>query len=106
MATYRQQSMADPYKAKHEHWADIEAWVEASSNASTDHCILELRDRIQALELALAKPNRCPTDDELNDIMHAFVLGGESPEDFSFDHCGYARAVLQCWGYNIEVATP
>ena len=52
MPPYRQQSMADPYKAKHEHWADIEAWVEASSNASTDHCILELRDRIQALEEA------------------------------------------------------
>ena len=30
--------------------------------------------------------------------MHSFVLGGESPEDFSFDHCGFARAVLARWG--------
>jgi hypothetical protein len=43
--------MPEQYRAKHEHWADIEAWVEAASNASTDHCVLELRDRVEALEL-------------------------------------------------------
>ena len=96
--------MPEQYRAKHEHWADIEAWVEAASNASTDHCVLELRDRVRRLELALAGTR--PTDGELNKLMHDYVLGGESPEDFSFDHCGYARAVLRCWGYSVEGATP
>ena len=39
-----------------------------------------------------------PTDKELHRLMHSFVLGGESPEDFSFDHCGFARAALARWG--------
>jgi hypothetical protein len=39
-----------------------------------------------------------PTDKELHRLMHSFVLGGESPEYFSFDHCGFARAALARWG--------
>jgi len=39
-----------------------------------------------------------PTDEELNRLMHDFVLGGESAEHFSFDHRAFARAVLARWG--------
>jgi hypothetical protein len=39
-----------------------------------------------------------PTDEELNRLMHDFILGGESVEDFSFDYRAFARAVLACWG--------
>jgi hypothetical protein len=38
------------------------------------------------------------TDEKLNKLMHDFVLGGESPEDFSFDHIGYAKAVMKACG--------
>jgi len=38
------------------------------------------------------------TDEKLNELMHDFVLGGELPEDFSFDHLGYAKAVMQACG--------
>ncbi len=39
-----------------------------------------------------------PTKTDLTNLMHDFVLGGESAEDFSFDHIGYAHAVLARWG--------
>ena len=38
------------------------------------------------------------TDEKLSELMRDFVLGGESPEDFSFDHLGYAKAVMQACG--------
>jgi hypothetical protein len=38
---------------------------------------------------------RIPTPTELDTLMHDFVLGGESPADCSFDHRGYAYAVLR-----------
>lgn len=38
------------------------------------------------------------TDEKLNELMRDFVLGGESPEDFGFDHLGYAKAVMQACG--------
>ena len=47
--------------------------------------------------LAQAEPEG-PTDEELNRLMHDFILGGESVEDFSFDYRAFARAVLACWG--------
>ena len=40
------------FKASHEHWDDLEQWANNGSRASTDHCILELRSRIEALEKA------------------------------------------------------
>jgi len=47
--------------------------------------------------IAQSKPS-VPTDEELNRLMHDFILGGESVEDFSFDYLAFARAVLACWG--------
>jgi hypothetical protein len=38
------------HKANSQYWADIEAWAASGSTASTDHCILELRSRIESLE--------------------------------------------------------
>lgn len=38
------------YKADSQCWADIEAWAASGPKASTDHCILELRSRIESLE--------------------------------------------------------
>jgi hypothetical protein len=38
------------YKADPQCWADIEAWVASGTTASNDHCILELRSRIESLE--------------------------------------------------------
>ena len=38
------------YKATFEQWNDIEQWANSSSNASTDHCILELLSRVESLE--------------------------------------------------------
>jgi hypothetical protein len=38
------------YKADSQCWADIEAWATSGARASTDHCILELRSRIESLE--------------------------------------------------------
>jgi hypothetical protein len=38
------------HKADSQCWADIEAWAASGSKASTDHCILELRSRIESLE--------------------------------------------------------
>lgn len=45
-----------------------------------------------------AKQAIWPTDEKLSELMHDFVLGGESPEDFSFDHIGYAKAVMKACG--------
>jgi len=42
-----------------------------------------------------AKQGAWLTDEKLSELMHDFVLGGESPEDFSFDHIGYAKAVMK-----------
>jgi len=53
-------------------------------------------DEARAL-LAQPEPEG-PTDEELNRLMHDFILGGESVEDFSFDYRAFARAVLACWG--------
>jgi hypothetical protein len=40
-----------------------------------------------------------PTPEELRALAHDYVLGGESPEDFSFDAAGYAKAICdRCWG--------
>jgi hypothetical protein len=38
------------YKADLQCWADLEAWAGSGARASTDHCILELRSRIESLE--------------------------------------------------------
>ena len=38
------------HKADSQCWADLEAWAASGSRASTDHCILELRSRIESLE--------------------------------------------------------
>ena len=46
------------YKANSQCWADIEAWAASGSRASTDHCILELRSRIESLEEDCYEENR------------------------------------------------
>jgi hypothetical protein len=46
------------YQASEAHWLDIEEWVKASSQASTDHCILELRDRVKTLEKTMSEQNQ------------------------------------------------
>ncbi len=38
------------YEAHPKHWADVAEWVEADSQASTDHCIWELRGTVRMLE--------------------------------------------------------
>jgi len=38
------------HKADSQCWADLEAWAASGARASTDHCILELRSRIESLE--------------------------------------------------------
>ena len=38
------------YKATFEQWNDVEQWARSGSNASTDHCILELLSRVESLE--------------------------------------------------------
>jgi hypothetical protein len=38
------------YKATFEQWNDVEQWANSGSNASTDHCILELLSRVESLE--------------------------------------------------------
>jgi ubiquinone biosynthesis protein UbiJ len=38
------------HKADSQCWKDLEAWAASGSRASTDHCILELRSRIESLE--------------------------------------------------------
>lgn len=40
----------NPFRAEPKHWADIQEWVEANSNASTDHCLWELKQRVETLE--------------------------------------------------------
>jgi hypothetical protein len=47
------------YKADPQCWADIEAWVVSGSRASTDHCILELRSRLESLEEDCYEENKC-----------------------------------------------
>ena len=42
------------YKADPKDWEDIEHWANNTSSAS-DHCFLELRSRIKALEAAINK---------------------------------------------------
>lgn len=54
---------------------------------------------IDIAHASLVEPNpSSPADWELSHLMHDFVFGGESESDFSFDHLGYARAVLERWG--------
>jgi len=43
---------------------------------------------------ASKETSKWPTKEELTHLMHEFVLGGESVEDFGFDYVGYAHAVL------------
>jgi hypothetical protein len=43
--------MAD-YKATAKQWAEVEEWVEGSECA-WDHCLIELRDRVETLESSL-----------------------------------------------------
>ena len=60
-----------------------------------------LRELIARWDRPAAKPvndRAKPTKTDLTNLMHVFVLGGESAEDFSFDHIGYAHAVLARWG--------
>ena len=38
------------HKADSQCWEDLEAWATSGARASTDHCILELRSRIESLE--------------------------------------------------------
>ena len=38
------------YRAKHKEWCEIEEWAE-TSDSSWDSCILELRSRIEDLEV-------------------------------------------------------
>lgn len=38
------------FKAEPRHWADVEEWVAADSQCSTDHCILELRQQVESLK--------------------------------------------------------
>ena len=45
--------MSAPHNATPEHWARIERWTSGNSACS---CILELRDRIEALEAANSQP--------------------------------------------------
>jgi hypothetical protein len=52
-----------------------------------------------------AKKEAWLADEKLNELMHDFVLGGESPEDFGFDHLGYAKAVMTACGIQ-EPQTP
>jgi len=40
------------YKATAQQWAEVEEWVEGSE-CSWDHCLVELRDRVDTLEHAL-----------------------------------------------------
>jgi hypothetical protein len=44
--------MTDQYKATDKQWAEVEEWVEGSE-CSWDHCLVELRDRVEALESSL-----------------------------------------------------
>jgi hypothetical protein len=41
-----------------------------------------------------AKPPCWLPDKKLIELMHDFVLGGESADDFGFDYLGYAKAVM------------
>jgi len=43
--------MAD-YKATDKQWAEVEEWVEGAE-CSWDHCLVELRDRVETLEYSL-----------------------------------------------------
>jgi len=47
------------HKADLQCWADIEAWAASGARASTDHCILELRARIESLEEDCYEENKC-----------------------------------------------
>jgi hypothetical protein len=44
--------MTDQYKATAKQWAEVEEWVEGSE-CSWDHCLIELRDRVETLESLL-----------------------------------------------------
>jgi hypothetical protein len=47
------------YKATFEQWNDVEQWANSGSNASTDHCILELLSRVESLEEDAYEENKC-----------------------------------------------
>jgi hypothetical protein len=49
--------LSSPFRAGPKHWADIQEWVEANSNASTDHCLWELKQRIEELEALQVEQN-------------------------------------------------
>jgi hypothetical protein len=63
-----------------------------------DDCTSTHRFADEARALLAQPEPEGPTDEELNRLMHDFILGGESVEDFSFDYRAFARAVLACWG--------
>jgi hypothetical protein len=46
------------YKATPEQWAQCEDWVRSSVVGASDACILELRDRVEALEACCALMDR------------------------------------------------
>jgi hypothetical protein len=83
------------YTASSEHWADIESWVAASSKASTDHCILELLYRVEALEAAnyaraIDRLHLTPTETGLLakqalEALHAIATGSDDLREYSQD---------------------
>ena len=69
------------YRARPKYWADVEAYVENASESSTDHCLVELRGRIEKLEATMGiKPipgiqqvknffTELPTVQELDELI-------------------------------------
>ena len=93
--------MTEQHRAKPEAWANVEAYAKTWNS---DSCILELRDRVEALEAA-QRPTipECNEDywrrDALEKLLHAAtsyrldVYGAEELEIFE----DRARRVLACW---------
>jgi hypothetical protein len=78
-------------------------WETISSTSSAwkpywDHPFASVESEMSRTPVLTQIKQERPTEKELSSVMHDFVLGCESKEDFGFDYVGYAHAVLARWG--------
>lgn len=79
-------------KATPEHWAHLEYWARENG---TFACILELRDRIEALETATQAER--PTDKELQECYTEAYYANKDRQG-PVAQVAALRAVLERWG--------
>ena len=91
--------MTEQHRAKPEEWAAVERLCK--NGIDTLNCLLELRDRVEALEAA-AKPVEPMTNNQTpskNELFQVLLQSGGATKCVSIEWLEpFAHAVLERWG--------